>query len=160
MLTQSRLHKLFKYLPETGELFRKIKAGNQQPGIKAGCLAQGYYKLNVDGKLYLLHRIVWLYVYGELPEFIDHINRISTDNRIVNLRSVTKAQNQQNKNVQKNNKAGYKGIHWDKQRSKWFVCINHQNKTIGLGRYKTAIEALEAYKQAAKIYHTHNPSAI
>ena len=160
MLTQLRLHKLFDYLPETGELIRKIKAGNQHPGTKTGCLANGYYKLRVDGKLYLLHRIVWLYVYGELPEFIDHINRISTDNRLVNLRSVTKTQNQQNRNVQKNNKAGYKGVHWDKQRSKWFACINHQNKTIALGRYKTLIEAHDAYKQAAKIYHTHNPSAI
>ena len=39
-----------------------------------------------------------MYVYGTFPEnTIDHINRIKTDNRLVNLRDVTVAENNRNK---------------------------------------------------------------
>lgn len=157
MLTQERLHQLFFYSPETGEFTRKITTSHlSKANTIAGCLAQGYYKIRVDGKLYLSHRLAWLYVYGEMPQYIDHINRIPTDNKISNLRPVSKQQNQENREKQKNNKSGYKGVSFDKQRKKWFSCIQTKNKTIALGRYETAEMAYEAYKEAAKKYHTHS----
>ena len=160
MLTQSRLKELFDYCPDTGIFVRKVNRSNTKKDEIAGCLGKGYYKIRIDDVLYLSHRLAWLYVYGTLPEFVDHINRISTDNRIDNLRPVTKAQNQQNHGIPKNNKSGYLGVSWDKARNKWSACIQHNNKTIGLGRYADIQMAYKAYQEAAKKYHTHNPHAI
>lgn len=160
MLTQSRLKELFDYCPDTGIFVRKITQGSAKKGNIAGCLTQGYYKIRIDDVLYLSHRLAWLYVHGDLPQIIDHVNRIPTDNRIKNLRPVTKAQNQQNHGIAKTNKSGYVGVSWDKARNKWFACIQHKNKTIALGRYETAEMAHRAYQLAASKYHTHNPYAL
>lgn len=159
MLTQSRLHELFEYFPETGIFVRKINRGATKKGDIAGCLAQGYYRIRVDDVLYLSHRLAWLYVYGDLPEYLDHINRIPTDNRIANLRPITKLQNQQNQGIPRHNKSGHKGISWDKSRNKWFVCLAYNHKTIALGRYKDIEMAKIAYQEGASKYHTHNPFA-
>ena len=156
MLTQARLRELFDYSPETGVLIRRKTLGSAKIGTIVGCLSQGYYRVRVDGKLYLLHRLAWLYVYGELPEFIDHINRIPTDNRISNLRAVTKKQNQENREKQRNNKSGFKGVNWDTNRNKWFACIQNYGKTISLGRFDDVNHAAEAYRQAALRIHSHS----
>ena len=155
MLTQTRLRELFDYSPDTGILVRRKSQGRAKAEIAVGCLSQGYYRVRVDDKLYLLHRLIWLYVHGELPEFIDHINRIPTDNRIANLRPVTKKQNQENREKQRNNKSGFKGVNWDTNRKKWFACIQHHGKTIALGRYDDLSLADKAYKDAALRLHSH-----
>jgi hypothetical protein len=160
MITQQRLHELFYYNKETGIFTNKVRRGRCKAGTNAGHCGQGYFRININGKLYLTHRLAWLYVYGELPEYIDHVNRIPTDNRLVNLRPVSKKQNQENKEKQANNKSGYKGVSWDTQRKKWFACIQHKGKTIGLGRYNEKEDAYKAYCDAAAKYHTHNPDAI
>jgi hypothetical protein len=160
MVTQERLKELFDYNPETGIFINKVRRGKCQAGTVAGHCGQGYFRININKKLYLTHRLAWLYVYGELPEYIDHINRIPTDNRIANLRVVSKKQNQENKEKQKNNKSGYKGVSWDSQKKKWFSCIQHKYKTIALGRYDNKEDAYMAYCNAASKYHTHNPNAI
>ncbi|MDA6380520.1 HNH endonuclease signature motif containing protein [Escherichia coli] len=68
----------------------------------------------INGKAYPAHRLAWLIVYGTMPDgFIDHINRVRTDNRISNLRLVTHSENMQNRKIQKNNKSGYRGVSWD-----------------------------------------------
>jgi hypothetical protein len=156
MLTQARLRELFDYSPETGVFIRRKTLGSAKIGTEVGCLSQGYYRVRVDNKLYLLHRLVWLYVNGEFPEFIDHINRIRTDNRIANLRAVTKKQNQENREKQRNNKSGFKGVNWDTNRKKWFVCIQNYGKTIALGRFDDVNVAAEVYKQAALRIHSHS----
>ena len=53
----------------------------------------------------------------------------------------------------KNNKSGYKGVYWSKERKKWCAQITINNKTKGLGRYDTIEEAIEARKKAAKEYY-------
>lgn len=158
MLTQARLKELFNYDPITGIVTRKItKNYNAKQGDKVGCLSQGYLVATVDGKRYLLHRLIWLYVYNDFPKMLDHIDRNKLNNQINNLRSVNAQQNQQNKTKQTNNKSGYKGVNWDKNRNKWFSCIQHKGKTIALGRYDNVKDAYRAYCFAASKYHTHNP---
>jgi HNH endonuclease/AP2 domain len=155
MVTQEKLRELFDYSPETGVFVRRKTIKSLKAGTQVGCLSQGYYRIRVDGVLYLAHRLAWLYMYGELPEFIDHINRVSTDNRISNLRPVTKKQNQENREKQRNNKSGVKGVNWDTNRNKWFACIQHHGKTIALGRYDDLSLADKAYKDAALRLHSH-----
>lgn len=86
---------------------------------------------------------------------IDHINRNKLDNRKVNLRIATIAQNRANRAMCKNNKTGFKGVHFDKsygriKRYKATITVN--KKTVNLGRYLTAEEASFAYKDAARKY--------
>jgi len=57
-------------------------------------LATGYRVIRVDGYRYLAHRLAWFYVYGAWPvSEIDHINLLKDDNRISNLRDVSRKEN-------------------------------------------------------------------
>ena len=85
------LQKKFDYNPETGTLTRR------STGKTLGYPAQrGWLRVKVNDTHYRVHRIVWKMHYGEDPPIgldIDHINRDKTDNRISNLRVVTRKEN-------------------------------------------------------------------
>ena len=76
-----------------------------------------------------------------------------SDNRWINLRSSTPAQNCRNTAIKKNNTSGYKGVSWDKQKSKWFAQIMVDRKHIFLGYHRTPQEAHAAYVAGAKRLH-------
>lgn len=64
-LTAKRLRKVLDYNPETGKFVRRIARSNQRAGTETGCInTLGYVVIMVDYKLYLAHRLAWLYVYG------------------------------------------------------------------------------------------------
>lgn len=110
--------------------------------------------VSVDRKLYKEHRLIWMYHYGQFPNNnIDHINCIKDDNRIENLRDVTKSQNKQNSLIYKNNKCGVKGVWLHKQTKKWCASIFINGKNKHIGSYKSLEEAEAAYKAAKKILH-------
>lgn len=81
---------------------------------------------------------------------VDHINNNSLDNRKCNLRACTQTENARNRDKQKNNKSGYKGVsvHGDRYRVK----IHPNGKTIELGIYDDKKEAAKAYNAAAIKY--------
>jgi hypothetical protein len=84
---------------------------------------------------------------------IDHADRVKTNNSLLNLRFCSIAENQRNKDIQRNNTSGYKGVSWDKARQKWLAKIKINGKTKNLGRFVTKEEAYEAYKEASKEHH-------
>ncbi len=114
----------------------------------------GYWQVGVDGKMYLAHRLAWIFLHGSIPEGfdIDHINRVRTDNRECNLRLATRSQNIRNVSKTRSSVSGLLGARFDKRRKKkpWYASIRVEGKTKSLGRYKTAQEAHEAYMLAAK----------
>jgi hypothetical protein len=109
---------------------------------------RGYWVIGIAGKLYKAHRLAWLYVYGDLPEYLDHINRNRTDNRISNLREATKPQNGGNAKVRRDGRL--KGAYWHKREKRWASAIGINGKSIWLGQYATEEEAHAAYCKAAK----------
>ena len=119
-------------------------------GAVAGCLSSsGYIAIKLYGKSYQAHRLAWLFVFGGFPlADIDHINRVRTDNNISNLRSVTRAENQKNKSVYKNNKSGVSGVFWYKYLSKWVVKIKAGGKNKHIGYFLNKDEAVEARRLA------------
>jgi hypothetical protein len=98
-----------------------------------------------------------MYVHGSFPDGdLDHINRNKKDNRIENLRVVTKSQNRQNITAHKNNKSGMKGVWLHKQTKRWCSTIGFNNKNKHLGSFSTKEEAQAAYMAASKVLHTMN----
>lgn len=126
MITKDRLFELLDYDPCTGVFAWKISRGNRKKGSLAGCVCgEGYLCIGVDGNLYHAHTVAWVYMFGSKQKSleIDHINQDKLDNRISNLRLVSKSANQKNKGLQKNNKSGVVGVHWSNKENKWRVVV-------------------------------------
>lgn len=104
-------HSYFNLDIETGYLTRKFTIGGKQKGGRAGTTHHsGYRIVKIKGKCYAEHRLIWFMHYGYWPFEIDHINLDKSDNRISNLREVTKSQNAWNIKLSSRNSTGTKGL--------------------------------------------------
>lgn len=157
-LTQEYVKSIFTYCPETGllywKVFRRNKIGNIA-GYIDNSKGSGYWKVGMDGRYRAAHRIIWLFVYGYIPKEIDHINGDRADNRLHNLREVTRSENQKNARVRSNNTSGIMGVHFFKSQKTWQVTIANKNKRYYLGSTKDFFEACCARKSAELKYGFH-----
>jgi hypothetical protein len=143
-LEKSELLKEFGYTynPDTGDVI----------GLRGNVIkrkdARGYIKIGRDdlfiGGLFA-HQFAWYYINNEIVDCIDHINGIKSDNRICNLRSITRQQNTFNTNA--------KGYHYDSKKDRWRPVLTINGKKKYFGRYKTEKEASDAYLQLKQKYH-------
>lgn len=159
-LTQQRLQELFAYDPETGLLTRKVRVGSRGPigQVVGSSVGAGYLAVSIYYEKFILHRLIWLYVYGDWPQHdIDHINGIKTDNRLANLRHVTRSENQHNMRSRKNNTSSVVGVRRSASKNGWRARITVNSKEIHIGSYPTSAQAAEAYRAAKKIYHPTAP---
>jgi hypothetical protein len=151
MITQQEVLDIFFYNPETGELFRKHQNGKTK--IVKTNHNKRYTEIGVNKKLYLVHRLIFLYMTGETPIEVDHINHKRDDNRWCNLRNCTHSQNAKNGSLHKNNKSGHKGVCWSKGMNKWMAYITVDYKMKMIGYYDTVEEAGNAYDtKAAELF--------
>jgi hypothetical protein len=120
MITYERVHELLDYDPKTGIFTWKVGRGGRRFGRVAGNKrSDGYIKIQIDGRSYLAHRLAWLYIYGYLPEHdVDQIDRDPSNNRIDNLREVSRTCNLRNCGNHSSNTSGVKGVSFHKQRGK------------------------------------------
>jgi len=152
-LTQERLKELLSYDPDTGLFTRKVAVNyNAKAGDCVGCDSRGYLLVNVDGVKHYLHRLAWLYVHGYMPKEIDHINRDGRDNRISNLREVTRSENTFNQGLRMDNKSGVKGVRWRADRSKWEARVKALGSVQVLGLFDTKEEAVTVRLKAEVTY--------
>ena len=110
-----------------------------------------YYCMSNNKTWRRLHRLIMNVTDPNI--FVDHINHNGLDNRKSNLRICTNQENIRNCITPKNNKSGYKGIYWAKDKNKWTVQITLNNKTKYIGRYEKLEDAIAARKEAAKKYY-------
>ena len=154
MINQERLKQVFSYDKDSG-IFTHLRSYGR---VKKGDIPvtkdnSGYLLTSVDGKKYRQHQLAFLYVYGFMPKEIDHINGNKADNRISNLREVNRSQNNQNhKNLRKNNKTGFRGVSVTKN-GKFLSRIYISGKSIDLGVFDNAESASIEYKKASLIHH-------
>lgn len=150
-----RCMELFSYDEDSGELRWKVRRNPAKVGDVVGSVFNnGYRYTSIDGKKFLVHRIVWAMLYGNSPECdIDHMNGNRLDNRKMNLRLATRSQNLGNR---KSISGKYKGVSWHKKAQKWSAYIGGSiksraiNKKRHLGLFDTAEEASAAYMAAAR----------
>lgn len=110
-------------------------------------------RIHILGKGYQRSRLIWLYHNKEWPlGFIDHLNGITTDDRICNLRDATPSDNMRNRKINCNNSSGMSGVVWQPNRNKWHVTIAVNKKRIFLGRYSNFLDAISARLSAEKKY--------
>ena len=159
-LTQTRLKELLKYSQETGEFtWVDTRNHNVKIGDVAGQHSQDYVRIKIDRKTYLAHRLAWLYAYGEWPQGeIDHINHVRSDNRLSNLRDVSRKINSQNRVIPSDNKSGVMGVTWSKADKKWQSTIGARKTYKYLGIYVEWWDAVCARKSAEheRKYHSNH----
>lgn len=141
-LSASEARNAFSYDVETGTLFwakplnTRVKSGD----VAGNLDSKGYLRVNYNGYAYAVHRLIWLIHYGVWPaKVIDHKSRVTTDNRIDNLRDVSLSENQWNR---KNSGVGK--VYRDKRSPYFYAKISHRGVRHLLGGFKTNTEALNA----------------
>jgi heat shock protein HspQ len=159
------IREIFDYDIHSGDLIWKKKVGiRTKVGAKAGTHKRNYkiVSLNPWGN-FAAHRLVWFWYYGVWPDKdLDHANGDPTDNRISNLRSCTRSENNQNVRVSKNNSHGFLGVQRDVRprcnlARQWKATIMVNRKRHYLGRFATPEEAHAAYTRAKAELHTFQP---
>ena len=135
---------LFRYEPETGRVLHRISHGRSKKDTVAGTKRpDGYMVIWFDGKLHLMHRMIWRLVTGEWPNkklVIDHINRDCTDNRWCNLRCVEPRINVLNRRsyrLRPDNTSGISGVHQCRKSGNWVARISRCGTRQYLGTFAT-----------------------
>ena len=82
----------------------------------------------------------------------DHVNSNGLDNRRINLREASQAQNCANQRLHSNNTSGYKGVSRERAERRWKARICVKGRHIFLGRFDDPVEAARAYNEAALEY--------
>ena len=174
---QSILLRILEYEPTTGKLFWRARGHDMFEGLRrtpehsaanwnskmAGKEAftsrqwNGYCQGRVFGKHYKAHRLIWVMVNGSLDGDIDHINGVRDDNRISNLRNVSRRQNLQNTCVRSDNKSGVTGVFRAKGRRSWQAYITTDEGRIYLGSFCNFNDAV-ACRVAAEAEHGFHPN--
>jgi hypothetical protein len=152
MLSAERLRELFEYDPANGLFRARVRRSNRQfigwsPGSPN---KKGYFRFCIDGILYYAHHLAWLYVFGYMPDEVDHRDTDHGNNRLRNLREATRTQNNANSKKPTTNTTGLKGAHITERPDRWTARVGVRGKTHCLGRFKSPEEAHAAYLAAAR----------
>lgn len=151
-LAYERLVEVLSYSPETGEFYWLVRPNNRmKAGDKAGSTKDPYSIIHIDERRYMAHRLAWFYTYREWPpEYIDHINGNTRDNRIANLRLASPRQNAYN--WARKNRSGVRGVHWTGWQWKAQIKLPTGKMKV-IGSFYDKAEAAAAYDRAAREIH-------
>lgn len=180
--TPGQLRQLLRYEAETGKLFwlprhpsffvggsgsytpeRTAKTWNKRyAGTEAlsAISSEGYKNGTLLGRYAAAHRVIWAVVHGYWPEFIDHINGCRDDNRLLNLREVTKRENGMNQGRKVNNSSGVTGVHLRGDNGKWIAQIGVGMQRVYLGAYDTFEDAVMVRQAAEREYGFHRNHGV
>jgi hypothetical protein len=163
IIDPSLLCKLLRYDPDSGKLFWLSRPEHMFSKRRTflqfnTCFAnteaftaidgRGYRSGRIWDKTYHGHRVAWAVWSGEWPDVIDHINGDRSDNRIINMRNVTKAENARRKAKTQNTP----GVGFCQRRNLWRARVMIDYKEKHLGYFKTQNEAIAAREKANTLF--------
>lgn len=149
-MTAHEIRAAFDYDPMTGALERKDPSAKRRAhtGTVNHRKDTSYAVLCLNGKKLYAHRAAWMHANGDIPEgmVIDHIDGNGLNNRLTNLRVVTKSINQRNRRIAITNRTGVTGVTHHK---------NGFSVSCGgayIGHFANLIEAVAARRAAEPIF--------
>lgn len=156
--SQARLRELFTY--RAGHLIRRLCAGPVPKGFSTSQIKprpDGYTRVKVDGKNFYLHRLVWIYHNGAIPDGveIDHKYGVRSDCRVSELRVSSFKQNSSNKGKPIGCSSKYVGVCASSHSpGKWsaYLRVDGSVKFFGTA-HQTEEQAYSARVCAEKKYH-------
>jgi hypothetical protein len=155
--TPEELRKRLRYDPETGKLYWLRGVCEIVEAFTARDNGR-YLNGRINQKTFRAHRVIWALVYGEWPKGeIDHINGQRDDNRLVNLRCVTRAENGKNRARRFDNTSGRTGVRLQKKTGRWEARIKVDGRCIHLGTFQRIEDAVRA-REKAEIRHGFHPN--
>ncbi len=110
----------------------------------------GYYRLQIGAETWMLHRLIWIYHYGEIPvgKTVDHKDHDKTNNVISNLRLATRSEQNKYQRKRVNCSSEYIGVIWRESRKKYEVTVHNyvdgKRKSKYLGSYQDELTAAKA----------------
>lgn len=156
--TKEQLDEILNYNPETGIFIWKNISKKRLIGKVAGCInCSGYICIKFNNKLYRAHNLALIISGINIPKGmeVDHINHIKSDNRLCNLRVVTKSENQHNRSMNYNNTSGCCGVSYCSKINKWQARITICTQRVNLGYFTNKEDAIVARKAAEIKYEFH-----
>lgn len=146
-VSKEYLLRTFSY--KDGVLFR---IGNEDfdNSQRWGRNKDGYVHTKVKTEIFDAHRLVWIMHNGFIKHgmVIDHIDGVRDNNKIENLRVVTRSENLRNRNGEI---VGQEGILWHARDKMWAARIYVKKKSIHLGSYKNMKDAVKARRGAESL---------
>lgn len=168
------LRQLLDYDPQTGLLVWKKRNLHHFPnpgniGREAVCRCwntrysgtpaftqpngRGYLQGTINYIKVSAHRVAFAIYHGHWPLEVDHINGVKNDNRITNLREVTRQQNSCNRSHRSDNKTGVTGVVF--RHGKYIARIQVNGREMRLGIFQTVEDAARARADAERRFGYH-----
>jgi hypothetical protein len=155
MITQELIDQCFEY--RDGLLYWKgVSHPNKMRWIDkpAGSIHKtGYRHITWMGKIHKAHRLIFMLHHGYLPPEVDHINGDRQDNRIENLRTANRSENQCNRPALASNTSGHPGVSWHKKSKAWCVRVMKNGKIVVQQYFKDLELAGLFAAEARSLYH-------
>lgn len=166
------LRQAIRYEPETGRFFwlprsplipqdaSRVRGWNVSHAGKEAFLTsnRGYRMSRIGDMNFFAHRVAWAIHHGRWPTGeIDHINGVKADNRIANLRDVTRKENCRNQRFHCNNTSGINGVSFHRATQKWSAYIRTDDGLRHLGLFPSVARAAAA-RRAAEQTHGYHPN--
>lgn len=135
------------YWKNKSSIYSTINIGDIAESLQTDASGLQHYSVRINRMSKQVHRVIWIMHFGDIPEEleVDHIYHDRLDNKIENLRLVTKPENAKNKSKYKSNTSGHANIsiRKDNYKKKFRVSFNSKNENNYSKCFLTLEEAIQ-----------------